>query len=217
MNDDFVNDLHNHNIIPKTREIYLNSFISANEEDPGVDFRMATNFIKNINFLDTISDKPILIHMFSPGGEWSAGMAMFDAITSCRSFVTILAYGQAESMSSIILQAADFRVMSPYSYFMSHYGSTGFDGHYLNAQAAAKIEKHFCDQMIDIYAGGLIKSKFFKENYTDGTIEKARNFYLRKLKNGDWYMTPEEAVYYGMCDAVLGGPKAKHITSLRNG
>ena len=217
MSEDLITDAHNHNVIVNTREIYLNSFISANEDDPGVDFRMASTFIKNINMLDTINDKPILIHMYSIGGEWSPGMAMFDAITSCRSFVTILAYGQAASMSSIILQAADLRVMTPYSYFMSHYGSSGFDGHYLNTQMAAKIEKQFCDQMIDIYSSGLIKSKFFKEHYKDGTIEKARNFFMRKLKNGDWYMTPEEAIYYGLSDAVLGDSKAKNIASLRNG
>ena len=42
-------------------------------------------------------------------------MAIFDAIKICRSHVTILVYGQAESMSSIILQAADKRIMMPNS------------------------------------------------------------------------------------------------------
>ena len=45
--------------------------------------------------------------MHSVGGNWNDGMAIFDAIELCQSYVTIIVYGQAESMSSIILQAAD--------------------------------------------------------------------------------------------------------------
>ena len=61
--------------------------------------------------------------MHSVGGEWSDGMAIYDAISMSRSYITIIAYGQAESMSSIIFQAADRRLITPNTYFMSHYGS----------------------------------------------------------------------------------------------
>ncbi len=48
--------------------------------------------------------------MHSVGGSWNDGMAIFDAIQLSKSYVTIISYGQAESMSSVILQAADKRV-----------------------------------------------------------------------------------------------------------
>ena len=214
---EILNDIHNCGVNLKTREIYINSFVSSNEEDPGVDFRMAVQAIKNINYLDSINNKPILIHMYSIGGDWAAGMAIYDAIIASNSFITIVAYGQAESMSSIILQSADMRVMSKNAYFMSHYGSSGYEGHYLNVQANAKFDKRCCDIMVDIYSKYLIKSKFFKENYQDGTQEKARNFILRKLKNGDWYLDADECLYYGFCDALLGDRKAKDIKSLLDG
>ena len=57
-------------------------------------------------------------------------MAIYDAIQACKSYVTI-GYGQAESMSGIILQAADNRLMSPHSHFMAHFGSTDCSGDYL--------------------------------------------------------------------------------------
>ena len=65
--DDIVNDIHNYCVNVKTREIYLNSYISSNEDDPGVDYRMSSQFIKNITHLDSINNKPILIHMHSIG------------------------------------------------------------------------------------------------------------------------------------------------------
>ena len=81
--DDIVNDIHNYCVNVKTREIYLNSYISSNEDDPGVDYRMSSQFIKNITHLDSINNKPILIHMHSIGGDWGAGMAIYDAISAC--------------------------------------------------------------------------------------------------------------------------------------
>ncbi|NDB28393.1 hypothetical protein EB151_02450, partial [archaeon] len=35
--------------------------------------------------------------MHSVGGSWADGMAMYDAIKMCDSYVTIISYGQSES------------------------------------------------------------------------------------------------------------------------
>jgi len=37
----------------------------------------------------------------------------------------------------------------------------------------------------------------------------------RKLKDGDWYLDANEAVYYGLSDAVLESRKYPHIDSLK--
>ena len=100
---DLLYDLHNYGANVDTREIFLHNHYGANDEDnPGVEYKMSNTFLKNMRALDIKSDKPITIHMQSVGGEWSDGMAIYDAISMSRSFVTIIAYGQAESMSSII-------------------------------------------------------------------------------------------------------------------
>jgi len=134
-----IESIHNQNIDLKQREIYLHGHHGPFEDDPGVEYRMATTFIKNLRYLDYLKNEPILIHMHSLGGNWGDGMAIYDAITLSRSYVTILAYGQAESMSSIVLQAADQRVMMPNAYFMCHYGSSGNSGSYLDTQNWAKF------------------------------------------------------------------------------
>ena len=41
---DTISDTHNHGIDVKGREIYLHGYIGNTEEDPGVDYRMSTNF-----------------------------------------------------------------------------------------------------------------------------------------------------------------------------
>ena len=142
--------------------------------------------------------------MQSVGGEWSDGMAIYDAISMSRSYITIIAYGQAESMSSIIFQAADKRLITPNTYFMSHYGSTAAGGEYLSVQNWVKYEKRICDIMIDIYAQSCIGGRYFKEKYGNNPdIEKVKTYLFRKLKSGDWYINAEDAVHYGFADGII--------------
>ena len=208
-------NMHSYNIDAKQREIYLHGHHGSFDDDPGVEYRMSTTFIKNIRHLDAQKNDPILVHMHSIGGNWGDGMAIYDAIKLAKSHVTILVYGQAESMSSIILQAADSRVMMPSSYFMSHYGSSDCSGSYLDAQNWAKFEQVILEQMLDIYTGRCTKGKFFKEHYKTVTPEKVKGYIRRKLKSGDWYLNAHESVYYGFADVVITNKKYGSIDSLK--
>ncbi len=214
MNDN-IEIIHGQSVDLKNREIYLHGQHGSFDEDPGVEYRMATTFIKNIRCLDAINDNSILVHMHSIGGNWSDGMAIYDAISSCESHVAILVYGQAESMSSIILQAADLRVMMPNAYFMCHYGSTGWSQDYLSAQNAAKFEQKIADIMFTIYADQCVHGKFFAEHYKSPTADKVKGFLRRKLKSGDWYLDAQDAVNYGFADNVFGDKKYRTIDSLK--
>ena len=215
LNIDSISDIHSYGLDAKNREIYLHSYVANNEEDPGIDYKMAANFYKNIRLLDNISQQPIVIHMHSVGGCWNDGMAIYDAMMVCQSYITIIAYGQAESMSTLVLQAADKRVMMPNAYFMSHFGSTSYTGNYLDVQKGAAFEKRICDTMLEIYTDACLKGKYFKEQYTEPTHEKVKNYLRRKFKDGDWYLDANEAVYYGFADCVLGARKNPNINSLK--
>ena len=48
---DTIGEIHNYGIDVKNREIYLHSVKDGGEDDPGVDYRMAINFVKNITLL----------------------------------------------------------------------------------------------------------------------------------------------------------------------
>ncbi|NDG29766.1 hypothetical protein EB118_06690 [bacterium] len=202
---ELLKDFHDYGANINTREIFLhNHYNSEDNQNPGVEYRMSNTFIKNLRALDMRSNANITIHCHSIGGEWTDGMAIYDAIQMCRSYVTIIIYGQAESMSSIFMQAADYRYMTPNAHFMSHYGATDVNTDYLSAINQADYEKKICDVMFNVYARRCVDGKFFYEKFGKKPSEKqVKQFLIRKLKNGDWYLNAEDAIYYGFADAVL--------------
>lgn len=213
--NDTVKDIHDYGIDLINRHIFLNNYPSAIDDgNPGVEHKMANTFIKNIRILDTASNDPIIIHMHSIGGNWNDGMAIFDAISTCKSRVCIIVYGQAESMSSIILQAADCRIMMPNAYFMCHFGSSGYTGNHLDVQQCAAFEKQLTDKMFEIYVDACSNGPFFIDQEPVPSRGKIKAFLKRKFKDGDWYLNAEESVYYGFADGILGSKQYKNIDSL---
>lgn len=197
---ELITDLHDHNINPDSRELYIHG--AFQEEDPGVDFRMCSTFIKNLNFLyHTGKDSPILIHQITTGGEWDYGMAMYDAIKGCTCPTTVLVYAHATSMSSIILQAADYRVMMPNSHFMLHEGSCGAQDTQKGFLTLAEEMKRIHEVMLDIYVNRA-KSGEAWAGKTDTYIRKA--IQAKFDAKQEWYLTARDAVKYGFADAVLG-------------
>lgn len=203
--NDILHDFHNYGANIKTREIFLHNHHSSEENaNPGVEYKMSNIFLKNLRSMDLKNNGDITVHMQSIGGEWADGMAIFDGIRMSKCKITIISYGQAESMSSIILQAADRRLLTPNSYFMVHYGSTYVGGNYLSVQNWIGHEKHLCDVMMDIYSDRCITGKYFKERFGNKPEQsKIKNFLHKKFKSGDWYMKAEEAVYYGFADGII--------------
>ena len=210
-NNDPLSDFHDYGANAKTREIFLQNY-PEHDGNPGVDYKTANCFIKNLRALELSSNKDILIHLYSIGGEWNDCMAIYDTIKNSKSTTTMLSYGQTESASTIILQASKTRILMPNSYFMIHYGTSGYIGHYLSVQNWSNYEKHICDIMIEIYAHRCINGLYFKEKKY--TLDKVKKYLYKKLKDGDWYLKPEEAVYYGFADGVLGSRKHPNIDSL---
>ena len=133
------------------------------------------------------------------GGEWKEGMAIYDAIKGCKQHVTIINHTHARSMSSIILQAADERIMTPHSTFMFHAGTVGFHGTYKQFITEAIEAKKTMAQMMNIYID------IMQDN---GKLKgKGRKPILRWLNNKmntseEVYLSAEEAVEYGFADKV---------------
>ena len=95
----------------------------ADSSEDGVDHEMSTKLIKAIHLLQNASaEKELTVILNSLGGCWFNGMAIYDAIAGCPCPVTAVVYGAAMSMGSIILQAADTRVIHPNATMMIHDG-----------------------------------------------------------------------------------------------
>lgn len=187
--DDVEHFIENDLYIP-TRTIYIGPM---DAEDVEVNAIMAERAIKNIHILDSKSDDPIDIILFSYGGDVTAGMAIYDAIRICRSFVTVKVFGCANSMGSIILQAADNRLMSRNSEMMIHYGEAGYaSNHPKTIDNEHKRAKEYDVWMKNMY---LAKIKEKKPRFQMKQLDKLLNF--------DSYFTPEKAIEYGLVDSIM--------------
>ena len=176
--------------------------------EPGVEFRMSNRLIKNLDILqglDLEAEKDIVISMKTCGGDWVEGMAMYDAILAIPNRVTIINYSHARSMSSIIMQAANKRIMMGHSYFMLHEGTDGFEGTTKSFQSYAEFGKIALEQMLDIYVDCLYRS--------DGTMRKGcwsrkrlRQWLIDQMNlKEEVYFTAEQAVKLGFADEIFDG------------
>tara|TARA_R100000664_G_scaffold1884_1_gene4885 strand:+ start:8083 stop:8718 length:636 start_codon:yes stop_codon:yes gene_type:complete len=199
--EDSISDIHASNIDVNRRIIYLQEKEDASESS-GVDFRMVQDFVKNINILQFQSSDPITIYMQTVGGCWYSGMGIYDAIKLCKCKVTIIGYSQICSMGTIIMQAADRRILMPNCIFMCHYGSSEMSGDFLSSQNFASLDRRNIQTMIDIYAEKCHKTGgFFKER--EDSLSKVKSYIKRKMKDGDWYLRPEQAIDFGFADRVF--------------
>jgi len=198
-----IEEVHGHQINIGSREIYLHSYFEL-EDDPGVEYRMAAKFVKNLHILDSSGSKNILVHMHTEGGVWADGMAIFNSIRFCGSSVTILAYAQASSMGGVILQAADKRVLMPDCELMIHHGSITVDENTVAAKSHIDQNERFCGRMLQVFGERAVNGKYFRERKY--SLRRTMNFIDAKIRQaGDWFLTADEAVYYGFADGVMGG------------
>jgi len=207
--------LHNYNIDPLNREIYLHSYLSDTEEESGVDYRSAISFEKNLRYLNLLSLEPILIHMHLPGGDWQDCLGMYDAVKASKARVIILSYAKAESSSSFLFQAADLRILMPNTNMMIHYGSFTLDGEHSKAAVAGiQWNEKECDKMVDVFTDRCMNSSICKEKNWKRMM--AKKHIVSQLANKcDWILTAQEAVDYGFADGILGTKKYPNIDFLK--
>lgn len=206
---ELIHDLHQYGINPDAREIWLHSYLEGSAEEygePGVEYRMATIFEKNLNLLTSVKKATILVRMHVTGGMWEDGMAVYDSISLCDCWVNIIAYGHATSMSSVILQAADTRVLMPHTHVMVHMGHEGISDSVPSFISWAGWAEKTTDIMIDIYAKRCVKGPFFQsKNYS---MKRVKAYIKRKMEaKQDWIMDAEEAIDFGFADGVYGEEK----------
>ncbi len=143
---------------------------------------------------------PLVIHMKTSGGDWTEGMAIYDAISTFPWPVTILNYSHARSMSSIILQAANKRVMMPNSYFMFHDGTYGIDGTVKQVKSAMRFNANSDKTMLNIYS----KNMKMQGSLSNKTLSYIKRWLRTKMdKHEDVYLTPKQAVDYGLADEIF--------------
>jgi DNA polymerase III alpha subunit len=83
------------------------------------------------------------------------------------------------------------------------------------AKSAIDQNEKNCQRMLEIFAERAISGKYFKERKY--SIRRTMTFIDQKIRqSGDWYLSAEEAVYYGFADGILGQKGFESISKIRS-
>jgi ATP-dependent Clp protease protease subunit len=151
---------------------------------------MANVIVAQLLFLESENpEKDIALYINSPGGSVSAGLAIYDTMQFIKPDVSTICVGMAASMGAVLLAggAKGKRFMLPNSRAMIHQPSGGYQGQasdiHIQAQEILKIRKRL-DEIL--------------AHHTGQSVEK-----IRQDSERDNFMSPTEAVAYGLVDKLL--------------
>jgi ATP-dependent Clp protease, protease subunit len=157
-----------------------------------VDDKSARDIVTKLLLLD--ADKPgdeIKFYINSPGGVVTSGMVIYDTMKLIQSPVSTICMGLAASMGSILLSAGTKgkRHIYPHGEVMIHQPSLG--GYYQANSADIEIQATQIRKTKDLGA------KILANNCGKSIEQILKDF------DRDYWMDAEEAVSYGIVDAVL--------------
>ncbi len=198
--------LHNYWIDVEARDLWLRGMdadpIELDTDETGIEFMSATRTNMNLNLLRQESNDPVIVHMQTCGGAFIEGISIYDTIRSMPYFVTIISYTHARSMSSIVLQAGDLRLLAPNSYFLLHEGLLEVGGEYRTVLSNVEQSKLDNELMYKIYIARMKESKKFGRM----SISKIRKYLINALdEHRDVFLNPQEAITWGFADGILQG------------
>ena len=135
------------------------------------------------------AQKDITLYINSPGGLVTAGMAIYDTMQYVRSDIQTIVVGQACSMGSLLASAGTKgkRLMLPHARHMIHQPLGGASGQATDVEIRANELLRWKRELTEIY-----------KQTTGQDIEK-----LKADMERDKFMTPEEAVEYGLADRII--------------
>ncbi|MBC8142016.1 MAG: ATP-dependent Clp endopeptidase proteolytic subunit ClpP [Armatimonadetes bacterium] len=155
-----------------------------------VNDQIANLIVAELLFLEKSDpDRDIDLYINSPGGSVSAGLAIYDTMQTIKCDVSTICVGMAASMGASLLAggAKGKRYSLPHSRIMIHQGSAGFQGTAIDIQIQAAEILKMNQEMIRLLA-----------EHTGQTEER-----VREDTDRDYFMTAQEALAYGVIDAVI--------------
>lgn len=165
----------------KDRVIFLGTPIDGN---------VANLIIAQLLFLENESStKDIIMYINSPGGQVTAGLAVYDTMQYIKPDVSVVCIGMAASMGAILLAggAKGKRFALPNAEVMIHQPLGGTEG-----QASD----------IRIHAEHIIKTKDRLNNILAKHTGQPLST-IEKDTDRDFFMTAEEAKKYGLIDNII--------------
>ncbi len=155
-----------------------------------IESHMANLVVAQLLFLESENpEKDLALYINSPGGEVSAGLAIYDTMQFIRPSVSTICIGMAASMGAVLLAGGEKskRYALPHSRVMIHQPLGGFHGQAADIDIHAREILDTRDRLNSILA-----------KHTGQPIDK-----IRHDSDRDNFMSGEAAVKYGLIDHVL--------------
>lgn len=155
-----------------------------------IDGSVADVVVAQLLFLEAEDpDKDIMLYINSPGGEVTAGMAIYDTMNYIKAPVSTIVIGMAASMAAVLLAAGEKgkRIALPNSEIMIHQPLGGAKGQATDIAIQAEQIIKTKNKLNDILAV-----------CTGRSIEQIRADVER-----DHYLSAQEALEYGLIDNII--------------
>lgn len=165
----------------KERAVFVNGPIST---------AMSHVIIAQLLFLEAEDpSKAINLYINSPGGEVTAGMAIYDTMQYIKSPVQTIVMGQAASMGSLLACAGQkgHRYILPNARHMIHQPLGGASGQATDVEIQARELLRWKEILTNIYV-----------THTGKSFDV-----LKADMERDNFMTAHDAVQYGLADQVI--------------
>jgi ATP-dependent Clp protease protease subunit len=155
-----------------------------------LDDQVANLIISQMLYLEAQDpDKDISLYINSPGGMAYAGMAIYDVIQHVRPDVSTICVGMGMSAAAMVLcgGAPGKRLALPNARIMIHQGSAGTRGAPSDMEIQLREVLALTRRMAEIIA-----------HHSGRSVEQVALDIDR-----DYFMTPEEAMEYGLIDGIV--------------
>ena len=156
---------------------------------------VANNVMAQMIFLEYENpEKDITLYINSPGGYVSAGLAIYDTMQHIRPNVATICVGDSISMAAILLAAGTKgkRYALPHSRIMLHQPSGAVTGQSTDIQVHARELVRTREMLSQIIA-----------EHSGRSIEE-----VREKTERDFFLTPEDALEFGVIDEIFKPHKA---------
>jgi ATP-dependent Clp protease protease subunit len=155
-----------------------------------VDSAVANLIIAQMLFLESEDpDKEINFYINTPGGEVTAGLAIYDTMQYVKPEVSTLCMGQAGSMGAVLLAAGarGKRRSLPHGRILLHQPMGGFQGQATDVDIHAREILRIREELNQILV-----------LHTGQPIER-----IRRDTDRDFFMSGDQAREYGLIDEVI--------------
>jgi ATP-dependent Clp protease, protease subunit len=155
-----------------------------------VDDQVANLIITQMLYLEAQDpDKDICLYINSPGGMAYAGMAIYDVIQHVRPDVSTICVGMGMSAAAMVLCGGTpgKRLALPNARIMIHQGSAGTRGAPSDMEIQLREVLAVTHRMAEIIA-----------HHSGRSVDQVATDVDR-----DYFMTPEEAMEYGLIDSII--------------